>query len=60
MSWGLLKKYSIIFRNGMPDFSARNELFTIETLLAITTADFENSVDNLKKSEYNSLEKRRL
>ena len=37
-----------------------SQLFTIETVLAITTADFENSVDNLKKSEYNSLEKRRL
>ena len=37
-----------------------SQLFTIETVLAITTADFENSVDNLKKLEYNSLEKRRL
>ena len=37
-----------------------SQLFTIETVLAITTADFENSVDNLKKSEYNSLDKRRV
>lgn len=49
-----------ISNKSVSSVSCQHELFTIETVLEITTADFANSVDILKKSEYNSLEKWRL